>query len=97
MNLEELRKSMESDATIENKKLKAEVDRLKKQIKKERDEHTNTKSSLLDDCRVLANRCYALTMGTMCCFCELGAYRCPQALSFDQKIAAARTMMEESK
>ena len=30
MNLEEFRKSLESDATIENKKLKVEIENLKK-------------------------------------------------------------------
>lgn len=35
MNLEEFRKSLESDATIENKKLKVEIENLKKQLQRE--------------------------------------------------------------
>lgn len=95
MNLEELRKSMESDATIENKKLKAEIEKLKKQLSKERKEHTHEKDALMDDCRALANRCFALTKGMTCVFCSLRNYKCPRDLSLDEKLAATSKLMED--
>lgn len=95
MNLEELRKTMESDATIENKKLKAEIEKLKNQLNKERNEHTHEKNELMDDCRALANRCYALTRGTTCLFCQLRGYRCPRELSLDERVAETNKLMKE--
>ena len=97
MNLEELRKAMESDATVKNKELKAEIEKLKSELEEEKRERRNEKNGLLDDCRALANRCFALTLGTTCMFCELRAYRCPRALSVDEKFAAAKKLMEENK
>lgn len=47
MNLEEFRKSLESDATIENKKLKAEIENLKKQLQRETSEHSQEKKCSL--------------------------------------------------
>lgn len=43
MNLEEFRKFLESDATIENKKLKVEIENLKKQLQRETSEHSQEK------------------------------------------------------
>lgn len=48
-----------------------------------------------EDCRALANRCFVLTQGSMCCFCELREFRCPHAWSYDRKIKAAMSFMEE--
>ena len=45
MNLEEFRKSLESDATIENKKLKAEIENLKKQLQRETSKHSHVKTT----------------------------------------------------
>lgn len=52
---------------------------------------------LTNDCQALANRCFVLTQGSMCCFCELNEFRCPHAWSYDRKIKAAMELMEESK
>lgn len=95
MNLDELRQAMASDATAENKNLKYEIEDLKKKLKKEREDHTYDKESLLDDCRCLANRCFTLTKGTMCIFCELGSYHCPHAISFDDKIHTTKKLRKE--
>lgn len=95
MNLEELRKSMESDAIIENKKLKSEIEKLKKQLHRETTEHSREKEMLLDDCRALSNRCFALSRGSMCVFCQLHSFECERALSFDKKMAAAKKLMED--
>lgn len=95
MNLEEFRKSLESDATIENKKLKVEIENLKKQLQRETSEHSQEKNALLDDCRALSNRCFVLTRGAMCAFCQLSGFKCEHALSFDEKVIAIRKALEE--
>ena len=95
MNLEEFRKSMESDATIENQKLKAEIEKLKKELHKERSDRSHEKAQLISDCRALTNRCHVLTQGAMCVFCELHGYVCDHAWSLDRKIAYAKEAMLE--
>ena len=96
MNLEEFRKSLESDATIENKKLKVEIEKLKKQLQRETSEHSQEKKALLDDCKALSNRCFVLTRGTMCVFCQVSGFRCEHALSFDEKVITAKKLMEDN-
>ena len=95
MNIEEFRKSLESDAMIENKKLKIEIENLKKQLQRETSEHSQEKNALLNDCTALSNRCFALTRGTMCVFCQLSGFKCEHTLSFDEKIITIRKELEE--
>ena len=97
MNLDELRKAMASDATKENERLKSETKLLRKQLSDLENDYAELKKFLNDDCRALANRCFTLTRGTMCCFCELNEFRCQHALNYDQKIRMAKKLMEESK
>ena len=97
MNLEELRKSMESEATIENKKLKDEIKELKAQFQSEQKERSHEKAQLISDCRVLSNRCWALTHGAMCCICGLNGYICDHAWPLYRKIAEAKKMMNKEK
>lgn len=99
MNLNELREAMASDATKENEKLKEENARLRHMVENlERDHRvacTNI-SALKEDCRALSNRCFTLTRGAMCCFCELGEYRCSYALTDMEKIEHIMKWMEEA-
>lgn len=95
MNLEEFRKSMESDATIENKKLKAEIKELQERLRREQDAHLQERKSLTDDCRALANRCFVLTQGRMCVFCQLNNFVCEHELSFDKRVASAKELRAE--
>ena len=97
MNLNELREAMASDATKENERLKSETNLLRKQLANLENDYAKLKKFLNDDCRALANRCFTLTRGTMCCFCELNEFRCQHALNYDQKIKMAKKLMEESK
>lgn len=97
MNLDELRKAMASDATKENERLKSETDLLRKQLSDLENDYAELKKFLNDDCRALANRCFTLTQGTMCCFCELNEFRCQHALNYDQKIKIAKKLMKENK
>ena len=95
MNLDELRQAMASDATKENERLKREVNLLREQLRDSKSDYSAFKKFLIHDCLALANRCWALTGGTMCCFCEFDAFKCPHAMNYKQKIEAAKKMMEE--
>ena len=96
MNLDEFRKAMESDATVENERLKRDLADVEKRYHEMFAEYTDRIQRLNSDCRALANRCFALTQGTMCVFCELSDYRCKYATSIDDKVKAAKKLMEES-
>lgn len=96
MNLDEFRKAMESDATVENERLKRDLADVEKRYHEMFEEYTDRIQRLNSDCRALANRCFALTHGAMCVFCDLSDYQCPHGLSIDDKIKAAKKLMEES-
>lgn len=97
MNLDEFRKAMESDATVENERLKRELAKVEKLYHEMSEEYTDRIQRLNSDCRALANRCFVLTHGEMCVFCELSDYCCKHAMSIDDKVKAAKKLMEESK
>ena len=96
MNLDEFRKAMESDATVENERLKRDLADVEKRYRKMSEEYTDRIQRLNSDCRALANRCFVLTHGTMCVFCELSDYQCPHGLPIDDKVKAAKKLMEET-
>lgn len=95
MNLDEFRQAMASDATKENERLKREVNHLREQLCESKNDYAVFKKLLTHDCQALANRCWALTLGTMCCFCELDAFKCPHAMNHKQKIDAAKELVKE--
>lgn len=95
MNLEELRNTLASDATKENERLKSEVNLLREHLRDSKNDYETLKKFMTSDCIALANRCWTLTRGAMCFFCELDAFKCPHAMSDDQKIKAAKKMREE--
>ena len=96
MNLDEFRKAMESDATVENERLKRDLADVEKRYHEMFEDYMTRIQKLNNDCRALANRCFALTQGAMCVFCELSDYRCEHAMSIDNKVKAAKKLMEES-
>ena len=96
MNLDEFRKAMESDATVENERLKRDLADAEKRYRETSEGYMARIQKLNSDCRALANRCFALTRGTMCVFCELSDYRCKHTMSIDDKIKAAKKLMEEN-
>lgn len=96
MNLDEFRKAMESDATVENEHLKRDLADVEKRYREMSEDYMARIQQLNSDCLALANRCFALTQGTMCVFCELSDYRCKHAMSIDNKVKAAKKLMEET-
>ena len=96
MNLNELREAMASDATKENANLKEENARLRQMIGDLRRNYANDTADLKDDLKALSNRCFALTRGAMCCFCELNQYACSHALTDMEKVKFGKKWMEEA-
>lgn len=86
MNLNEFREAMASDATKENEELKKEIESLKKKYHEDTEYLYSCCTAQLEELKALANRCWALTHGTMCCFCRLGAFKCPHSMNFDDKL-----------
>ena len=97
MNLDEFRKAMESDATVENECLKRDLVEAERRYREMSEEYTDRIQRLNSDCRALANRCFVLTRGAMCIACQLDDYQCPHGLSIDDKIKAAKKLMEETR
>ncbi len=95
MNLDEFRKAMESAAAIENERLKRDLADVEKSYRDMSEGYTARIHRLNSDCRALANRCFALTQGTTCVFCELSDYHCQHAMSIDDKVKTAKKLMEE--
>lgn len=96
MNLNELRQAMASDATAENERLKRDLADVEKRYREMSEGYLARIQKLNSDCRALANRCFALTHGAMCVFCELSDYSCKHAMSIDDKVKAAKKLMEET-
>ena len=96
MNLDEFRKAMESDATVENERLKRDLADVEKRYHEMSEGYTTRIQKLNSDCRALANRCFALTQGAMCVFCELSDYCFKHAMSIDDKVKASKKLMEET-
>lgn len=75
------------------------IDELRKAISSEATEENEKLKAenqrLLADCEALSNRCFALTKGVTCVFCELNSFKCKHAMNFDQKVKAAKNMMKE--
>ena len=96
MNLDEFRKAMESDATVENERLKRDLADVEKRYREMSEKYRARIQTLNNDCRALANRCFALTHGAMCVFCELSDYCCKHAISIDDKVKTTKKLMEET-
>ena len=97
MNLEKFRKAMESDATVENERLTRDLAEVENRYRKMSEDYITRIQKLNSDCRALANRCFALTNGEICVFCELSYYCCKHAMSIDDKVKTAKKLMEENR
>lgn len=96
MNLNELREAMASDATKKNEKLKREIISLKKRYHNDTVYLRSYCDAQLEDLKALADRCWVLTPGTMCCSCRLNVFKCPHSMSFDNKLREAKKLRKEN-
>lgn len=96
MNLNELREAMASDATKENEELKRDLASLEKRYYKDTEHLRSCCNAQLEDMKALANRCWVLSRGELCFFCELNTYRCPHSMNFDGKLRKAKKLRKEA-
>lgn len=55
-------------------------------LKMEQQDHeSRCRTSLINDCKALSNRCWALTRGVLCCFCEFEAFQCDHSATIKRK------------
>lgn len=94
MNLEEFRKALSSDATEENGRLKKQLSDLQTEYHENLSKLESENDSLKESCRVLCNRCFALTKGVTCLFCGLD-YPCPHMPGFEEQAAMAHKLRKE--
>lgn len=99
MDLNEFRNKMSSDATEENKRLKAELSKLKKQYQEKVGSLEEENANLMDDCRALSNRCWVLTGGCLCASCFFrSSFVCKHAPTLEEMVkmgAALRRELED--
>lgn len=95
MNLEKLRNTLASDVIKENDRLKTEINLLREHLQDSKNDYEVLKKFMTSDCMALANRCWTLTRGATCIFCELDAFQCPHAINDNQKIKITKKMMKE--
>lgn len=90
MSLEQFRDALSSDATIENEKLKTELEELKKKSETEITELKEKNKQYEQWCKQLGRRCFAQTAGTMCANCSIEC--CDYTLTFDDYEAITEYM-----
>ena len=95
MNLEKLRNTLASDVIKENDRLKTEINLLREHLQDSKNDYEVLKKFMTSDCMALANRCWTLTRGATCIFCELDVFQCPHAINDNQKIKITKKMMKE--
>lgn len=95
MNMEEFRKALSSDAREENEKLKKELEELKASSSKEIQELKEELELHKKWCTNLSNRCYVLTKGSMCIYCQIEA--CKYYKEFHMKLDIMAEYMDKHK
>ena len=82
MSLEEFRKELESNATVENEQLKKKIEELEKKIKNQSAEIKWQKEEMSyqrKSIEQLQHRCFAQTRGSICMFCGFAVEGCKNA------------------
>lgn len=77
MNFDDFKKDLDTAARTENVELKKKVEKLEKE---------NAKIPKMEHAlAMLANRCYALSQGVFCAFCNFDRDICPRTLGAKEK------------
>lgn len=99
MDLNEFRNKISSNATEENKRLKTELSKLKKQYREKVGSLEEENANLKEDCRALSNRCWVFMGGLLCANCSFrSSFMCKHAPTLEEMVkmrAALRREMEE--
>lgn len=95
MEFEQWKKALESNATIENKKL---IERVK-ELEEENDKLKGEKSELLRDyqadMKALTNRCFVSNRGRLCVFCKLRTKQCEHFLNDYERMKRLKKFEKE--
>lgn len=70
MNIEELRKTLSSEATERCKAQEETIKKLHKELKKQKDKYQDDTDRLKSHIAALGRRCRVLTHGCMCIWCD---------------------------
>ena len=96
MNIEEFRQALSSDAAKENEQLKKQLSDLQTEYHKKLLNLKEENKLLKDDCRILCERCYALTKRDTCLFCAI-EYPCPHMPSNNGIVSFVRELEKGAK
>lgn len=94
MSLDEFKIAISSDASIENVRLKKEIDLLKFSTSKKIKELTEERDQYKDWCKALGNRCFVYTGGGMCLNCGVDA--CPHMPNENDIMEAVNYMIKNN-
>ena len=97
MEFEQWKKALESDATIENKKLKERVKELEEENAKLKGEKSRLIREYQADMKALTNRCFVSNRGRLCVFCELKTEQCEHFLSDYERMKRLKKLEKELK
>ena len=85
MEFEKWKKEMESEERRKNQKLEKEIEILK-----------DKNAKLQNEAKCLTNRCYVLSKGSTCAFCELKETKCEHMPSPEEKAKMVDKIMHET-
>ena len=95
MEFEQWKKALESDATIENKKLRERVKELEEENVKLKGTNSRLIRDYQADMKALTNRCFVSNRGRLCVFCELKTGQCEHFLSDYERIKRLKKLEKE--
>lgn len=95
MEFEQWKKALESDATIENKKLKERVKELEEENVKLKGEESKLVRDYQADMKALTNRCFVSNRGRLCVFCDLKTEQCEHFLSDYERMKRLKKLEKE--
>ena len=95
MEFEQWKKALESDATIENKKLIERVKELEEENAKLEDTNSRLIRDYQADMKALTNRCFVSNRGHLCVFCNLKTGQCEHFLNDYEKMKRLEKLEKE--
>lgn len=97
MEFEQWKKALESNATIENKKLIERVKELEEENVKLKGENLRLVREYQADMEALTNRCFVSNRGHLCVFCDLKTKQCEHFLNDDERIKRLKRLEKKLK
>ena len=95
MEFEQWKKALESNATIENKKLIERVKELEKENAKLKDTNSRLIRDYQADMKALTNRCFVSNRGQLCVLCDLKTKQCEHFLNDYERMKRLKKFEKE--